>query len=115
MNYKNTNSDTNKIRKTIHEENEFKKETIGQKQWNPSTEKYNNWAEEFNRELQKQIQPCRRVGDQEDGTYGAQWKEIIFALWKFQKEKKKKGRENIIKATMAENSPNLGREKDIQV
>ena len=43
------------------------------------------------------------------GIYRIQSKETISALWK------EKGAENIFKAVMTENFPNLGREMDIQI
>lgn len=39
---------------------------------------------------------------------------MIFALWEFQKQKRKRNK-NIFKAIMVENLPNLGKEIDIQI
>ena len=48
------------------------------------------------------------------GTYGTQSKEILFAIWEFQKERRK-GKKCLFKAIMAENLPDLEREMDIQI
>lgn len=42
-------------------------------------------------------------------NYRTQRKQVLFALWKFQE--KKKWRESLFKAIMAENLPNLGKER----
>ena len=41
--------------------------------------------------------------------------ETTCSLWKFQKEKRKKGPESLFKIIMVENFPNLGREMHIQI
>ena len=47
-------------------------------------------------------------------TYGTQWKETVFILQEFQKGKRKRT-ENIFKALMVEDFPNMGREGDLKI
>ena len=47
-------------------------------------------------------------------TYGTQWKETVFILQEFQKGQRKRT-ENIFKARMVEDFPNMGREGDLKI
>lgn len=52
----------------------------------------------------------RKRVKKEQETHVIPSNETICSLWKFQKEERKKGPENLFKIIMVENFPNLGRE-----
>ena len=96
MNYRNTDRYLNKIRKTMHKQNEkFNKEIKNQNKQtkklltNPRAEKYRKLTEELNRELQKQTWACRK----KPVTYKAE--HLKFSS---QRSKKKEGWKRIKKA-----------------
>ena len=61
------------------------------------------------KQLEKRIKvkPAYRI-------YGTQFKESVFILQEFQKGKRKRT-ENIFKALMVEDFPNMGREGDLKI
>lgn len=48
-------------------------------------------------------------------TYGIQLSKWIFTLWDFKKEKRQKGKENLINKIVTENFPNLGKDTGIRM
>lgn len=60
----------------------------------------------------------RKQGKKSDETYGKQWKQnktLQYLHMKIPEEEKERGTKSIVKAIMAENFQNLGREMDIQI
>lgn len=73
------------------------------------TQKIGHLKLSYQKQLEKRmkVKPAYR-------TYGTQWKETVFILQEFQKGQRKRT-ENIFKARMVEDFPNMGREGDLKI